>query len=81
MYSIVTTARMNGISPRPYIEWLLTELPNAGELTDDVLDSFMPWSDKVLQSFRLAPKKARELAGIAEEPIVDIDPDTIPKDR
>ena len=81
MYSIVTTARMNGISPRPYIEWLLTELPNAGELTDDVLDSFMPWSDKVPRSFRLAPEKARELAEIAEEPIMDIDPDTIPKDR
>lgn len=81
MYSIVTTARMNGVSPRPYIEWLLTELPNAGELTDDVLDSFMPWSDKVPQSFRLAPEKARELAETAEEPIVDIDPGTIPKDR
>lgn len=81
MYSIVTTARMNGISPRPYIEWLLTELPNAGELTEDVLDSFMPWSDKVPQSFRLAPEKARELAETAEEPIVDIDPGTIPKDR
>lgn len=81
MYSIVTTARMNGISPRPYIEWLLTELPNAGELTDDVLDSFMPWSDRVPQSFRLAPEKARELAEIAEESIMDIDPDTIPKDR
>lgn len=81
MYSIVTTARMNGISPRPYIEWLLTELPNAGELTEDVLDSFMPWSDKVPQSFRLAPEKARELAEMAEEPIVDIDPGTIPKDR
>ena len=81
MYSIVTTARMNGVSPRPYIEWLLTELPNAGELTDDVLDSFMPWSDRVPRSFRLAPEKARRLAEIAEEPIMDIDPDTIPKDR
>ena len=74
MFSIVTTARENGITPRPYLEWLLTELPKEEELTDEVLDSYLPWSDKVPEKFRLTPKQAQKLEEIAQEPIIDIDP-------
>ena len=70
---------MNGIAPRAYIEWLLTELPNAGELTDEVVDSFLPWSDRVPESFRLSSHAAKKLAEVIEEPIIDIDPESIPK--
>lgn len=35
----LSSARLN---PRLYLEWLLPELPNAGKLTDEVLDNFLP---------------------------------------
>lgn len=53
IYSIVTTAKANGLNPRLYLEWLLTELPNAGELTDEVLDGFLPWSASIPEDCRL----------------------------
>lgn len=30
IYSVTTTAKANGLNPRLYVEWLLTEMPNAG---------------------------------------------------
>lgn len=50
IYSVTTTAKANGLNPRLYVEWLLTEMPNTGELTDEVVDSFLPWSDRVPES-------------------------------
>lgn len=81
IYSVVTTARMNGVAPRAYVEWLLAELPNAGELTDATVDRFMPWSPEVPEHCKMTPEAAGRIADIVEEPVVDIDPDTIPKDR
>ena len=74
IYSIVTTARANGLDNERYIEGLLTEMPNAGELTDEVVDGFLPWSGKVPQECKLKPEvweKAREMR---DEPIVAVDP-------
>ena len=28
IYSVTTTAKANGLNPRLYVEWLLTEMPN-----------------------------------------------------
>ena len=81
IYSIVTTARMNGLSPRAYIEWLLEELPNAGELDDETVDRFMPWSPEVPERLMITKDAAERLAATIEEPIMDIDPDTLSKDR
>ena len=39
IYSVTTTAKANGLNPRLYVEWLLTEMPNAGELTDECFAS------------------------------------------
>ena len=50
IYSVTTTAKANGLNPSLYVEWLLTETPNTGELTDEVVDSFLPWSDRVPES-------------------------------
>lgn len=74
-YSIVTTAKANGLVPRLYIEWLLTELPNAGELTDEVVDDFMPWSEKVPDSCRMTPEQFAKAKEEKDDPILDIDPD------
>ena len=74
IYSIVTTAKMNGLEPRAYIEWLLTEMPNAGDLTDEVVDGFLPWSDKVPQECKLKPEVWEKVREMRDEPILDVDP-------
>ena len=74
IYSITTTAKANGLNPRKYIEWLLHEMPNAGVLTDKVVDSFLPWSPCVPDSVRLDPKEAMRAKEIKDEPIIDVDP-------
>lgn len=74
IYSIVTTAKMNGLEPRAHIEWLLTEMPNAGELTDEVVDGFLPWSDKVPQECKLKPEVWEKVREMRDEPILNVDP-------
>lgn len=74
IYSIVTTAKMNGLEPRAYIEWLLTEMPNAGELTDEVVDGFLPWSDRVPQACKLKPEVWERVREMRDEPILAVDP-------
>lgn len=77
IYSIVETAKLNGLNPRLYIEWLLEQMPNADVLNDETLDSFMPWSAHVPESCRLAPSKIKKLQEATAEPIVDIDRNTL----
>ncbi|MEG0323621.1 MAG: transposase [Raoultibacter sp.] len=74
IYSIMTTARANGLSPRKYVEWLFDEMPNAGELTDDVVDRFLPWSSNVPDKC-LFPESTRAKAmEVKDDPLIDIDP-------
>ena len=77
IYSVVSTARANGLNPRLYVEWLLTEMPNAGELTDDVVDGFMPWSENVPESCRLATGGREKAEDAASEPLLDVDRDVL----
>lgn len=49
-------------------------MPNAGELTDEVVDTFLPWSSKVPDTCRL-PKGIHDKAVVMkDDPIVDVDP-------
>lgn len=74
IYSIVTTAKMNGLNPRKYIEWLLTIMPNTKDIGDPtVLDSMMPWSNSLPNDLKLSSEKAAEIAEMRDNPIVDID--------
>ena len=73
IYSVVETAKANGLNPCKYVEWLLEEMPNAGELTDAAVDCFLPWSGNVPESCRMAPGAAAKAAETADDPIVDID--------
>jgi transposase len=52
-FSIIESAKENGLKPYDYIEYLLEELPNAS--TKD-LDKYMPWSDSIPEQCR-SPKK------------------------
>jgi hypothetical protein len=53
MYSIVETAKENGLHPYHYIKFLLEVLPNA--TTNDV-EAFLPWSDTLPDSCRVMTK-------------------------
>ena len=77
IYSIVTTARGNGLMPMRYLEWLLEELPNTPGADDPaVLGRFMPWSPDVPESCRMTPAEAAEPDPMAE-PLVDVDPNAL----
>ena len=81
-YSVVTTAKANGLNPRKYVQWLLEEMPNAADPDDPAyLDSLMPWSESVPTEIRLRPEAAAEAAKMADDPIVDIDPSAFSEDE
>lgn len=44
-YSIIETAKENGLIPFAYLEYLFEQLPNLQD--PDSLDSLLPWSDKL----------------------------------
>ena len=74
IYSIVTTARANGLDPVRYVEWLLEELPNAADPDDrGFLETLMPWSASVPAGCR---KNAGTVADEMSVPAMDIDPHT-----
>jgi len=48
-YSIVETAKMNGLNPFYYLKYLLEELPNTRLSTENSLDHLLPWSKTLPQ--------------------------------
>lgn len=46
VYSIIQTARENNLKPFEYINFLLEKLPNSDINNLEVLDSYLPWSEK-----------------------------------
>lgn len=51
-YSIVETAKENGLNPFAYLEYLFEQLPNLGEVTDEKLTKLLPWSDDLPEYVR-----------------------------
>ena len=47
VYSIVETAKANGLNPHKYLQKLLEELPRMKEPTETDLALIMPWNDKI----------------------------------
>ena len=48
IYSLVETAKANGLSPRKYFTYLFNELPQLGDfLSQESLARFLPWDPKV----------------------------------
>lgn len=57
MYSIVVTAKTNGLNPRKYVQWLLEEMPNAKDPGGPAyLDSLMRWPESMPAEIRLKPR-------------------------
>ncbi|MBR3235739.1 MAG: IS66 family transposase [Atopobiaceae bacterium] len=82
IYSVVTTARECGLSPMAYVEWVLSELPLAGDPSDpDVAARFLPWSDEVPDRLRVGPAETEDMRATQEEPIADVDPGAMREDE
>ena len=45
IYSIVETAKENGLNPFIYLNYLFEELPNTDIKDQNALDKLLPWSD------------------------------------
>jgi transposase len=73
IYSIVITAANNGLNPRLYIEWLLEEMPNIKDLSDALIDSLLPWSDKVPETCKLSEAAASKGMLHKDNPLLDVD--------
>lgn len=72
IYSIVVTAKLNGLNQRAYLEWVLSEMPNDERLREPGrIDRYLPWSDDVPDSCRLTTSRVDEEAALPDEPIVD----------
>jgi uncharacterized Fe-S cluster protein YjdI len=54
VYSIIETAKANGLKPFEYLEFLFETIPN---VTTGALDSLLPWGDAVPERCRMPVKK------------------------
>ena len=52
IYSIVVTARLNGLNPFHYLKYLLEQLPNTPITSDKALDHLLPWSETLPEECR-----------------------------
>ena len=43
---MVETAKVNGLDPQKYLQYLLDKRPGS-EMTDEELEQFLPWSSEV----------------------------------
>ena len=58
VYSIVETAKANGLNPFRYLEFLLTEMMEHEEDTDyGFLDDLLPWSESIPDICKIQSKK------------------------
>ena len=61
VYSIVETAKANGIDPYNYLLYVLSVLPYYGKsLSHELLEAQMPWSNEVQSRYRNATNTAAE---------------------
>lgn len=75
IYSIVSTARANGLIPGRYLDWLLDVMPNTDNVSDsDILEGLMPWSPTI-PDYLKADASAPRIE--PDEPIIDIEPDIL----
>lgn len=59
IYSVVETAKENGLNPFTYIKHLLEMLPNMGIEDKDEMDSVLPWSTTLPDVCKVKTKESR----------------------
>ena len=58
IYSIIETAKENRLKPFEYLVYLFEQLPNVDLNDKSVLDSLLPWSDKIPDNCRMPHKES-----------------------
>lgn len=56
IYSIIESAKENGLNPLTYLQVLFEKLPNLDLTVPDALDELLPWSSTLPPECRLKPK-------------------------
>jgi hypothetical protein len=63
VYSIIETAKENGLKPFEYLEFLFESLPNT---TTGRIDSLLPWGTAIPERCRMPVKEENENYGKTE---------------
>jgi len=58
LYSLVETAKENGLNPFPYLTYLFEQLPNINCKDPQQLDRLLPWAETIQEQFHI-PVKSR----------------------
>lgn len=61
IYSLVETAKENGLNPFPYLTYLFGQLPNINLKDPEALDLLLPWSEPIQAKFRVPAKSSPKL--------------------
>lgn len=56
-YSVIETAKANGLKPFEYLTYLFEQLPNVDVSNPDVLDALLPWSKTIPDEIRKPAKE------------------------
>jgi transposase len=59
IYSLVETAKENGLNPLAYLTYLFEQLPNINVKDPNALDLLLPWSDPVQAECSVPSKSSR----------------------
>ena len=59
IYSLVETAKENGLNPFPYLTYLFEQLPNINLKDPEALDLLLPWAEPIQTKFRVPAKSSR----------------------
>ena len=59
IYSLVETAKENGINPMAYLAYLFERLPNMNWKDPEALDLLLPWAPHIQEKFRVPPRSCR----------------------
>ena len=59
IYSLIETAKENGLNPTAYLTYLFEQLPNINLKDPKAVDELLPWSDAVQSTCRVPSKPTR----------------------
>ena len=59
IYSLVETAKENGLNPMAYLTYLFEVLPNINVKDEKALDVLMPWSETIQEKFKIPSRSSR----------------------
>jgi hypothetical protein len=57
VYSIIETAKANGLIPFEYLQYLLQTLPNIDVTDTREVDKLMPWSESLPECVKMKQKE------------------------